>query len=723
MSKNKLAFVFLFALILGFLYTQKSKIDTDIFSLINQDKEQKEIFSSLQKSLSLELVFLVEGEDSADLFYQKLEKSQLFSKIYFKPSIKELANELKPALLAMQNKAFLELDASFFKKNAEDFFNPFAMRILPAKEDFFNLSATSNLLKNQSKIAFENGYLKSDGYVFLNATLKPNYDSMELLKLVIEAKNEAALNNSKILASGGAIYSALGQKSGNDESAIMGGGSLLLTALLLLFIFRKMQIFYLSLVAVFGLLCGLAGAFLLFSKVHILSIVLSTSLIGLMFDFALHWLSKGYKSGVSDIRTMKKVFILGLLITTSGYVSFLFAPLSLLKECAVFSIFALLGAFFATYFFLPSFLLNTNLKISPQASDMLDILEINIKKITANISKKSVTILGVFLFFSSVFLLPYVKFEDDVRAYSSTPKLWLLEAREIMEKTGVKQNFTFVVLDENGDEMALAKHLLDKKLIKDYFGISKIFLSEDEQKALKNTFAKFSENEQILGIYEDFGFEKASVRDEFLKLSQTEIFKPQALLQSEVFKEVGRYFTKDGKKIIYLDGVADALKIKEICKENNAVYMDFVTDLNENFSHTKHIAILLKIVAFLIAFAILSWFFGVKKAFFMLFLVLLSSLMTLGFFAILGHSVNMFAIFGLILASAVGIDYMIFAKNEELELKERMLGIILASATSIISFLFLSFSATAAISSFGLSVSICIFLCAVFALILSEIKI
>ena len=73
-----------------------------------------------------------------------------------------------------------------------------------------------------------------------------------------------------------------------------------------------------------------------------------------------------------------------------------------------------------------------------------------------------------------------------------------------------------------------------------------------------------------------------------------------------------------------------------------------------------------------------------------------------------GVHVNIFAIFGLILASAVGIDYLIFALNEDLSRRERVFGILAAFVTSFISFFALSFSQTPAVSVFGLAVSLCV---------------
>ena len=51
------------------------------------------------------------------------------------------------------------------------------------------------------------------------------------------------------------------------------------------------RVFLLSLPLAAGMLTGLAVALLTFGEVHILTIVIGTSLVGMLVDFPLHWLA------------------------------------------------------------------------------------------------------------------------------------------------------------------------------------------------------------------------------------------------------------------------------------------------------------------------------------------------------------------------------------------------------------------------------------------------
>ncbi|MBR7048050.1 MAG: hypothetical protein IKI43_06805, partial [Campylobacter sp.] len=97
-------------------------------------------------------------------------------------------------------------------------------------------------------------------------------------------------------------------------------------------------------VVAFGLVSGVFALFLFFDSVHSISVVISTSLIGLMLDFSAHWLGSNANSLVKkqSIKDMKKIFLLGFFITAGGYAVFLFSSFDLLLQIAVFAIFALL---------------------------------------------------------------------------------------------------------------------------------------------------------------------------------------------------------------------------------------------------------------------------------------------------------------------------------------------------------------------------------------------
>ncbi len=82
--KIKLLFFIIFASLLGFIFSQKHKIDTDFFSIIedSKTKKHKEIFLKLNEKLNKQIIILSEDKDFTNLTIKKLENSKLFSNHY-----------------------------------------------------------------------------------------------------------------------------------------------------------------------------------------------------------------------------------------------------------------------------------------------------------------------------------------------------------------------------------------------------------------------------------------------------------------------------------------------------------------------------------------------------------------------------------------------------------------------------------------------------------------
>lgn len=731
-SKIKLIFFTIFSFLLILIFSEKSKIDTDFFSIIENTevKSNKAIFKEINSRLNGQVVFLVEDKNLSNIVIKNLENSNLFTKVTYgaDKSLGQLFKDLNYAKLAIFDRQTLNSlkkePKLFFQKSAKDFFSPISQRILSPSDDFFNFSSKG--IKNSSNVYLnpKDGrlHVKDSPYYFINATLKDKYEGKSLLNLIYKIQS-LSQKKSSLLISGGAIYSALGKKTGESQSLYMSVISLGLTALLLLFVFRKFAILNLGLVAIFGLSAGLASSFLFFDSIHIISIILSSSLIGLMYDFTIHWLSFNTKtSSILPIKNMLKIFLIGLFITTSGYAIFLFAPLNILQETAIFSIFALIGAFFCTYFLLPTIFENRQIQASRVTLKFINGYEFIIKKIVSFLHVKSYITLLILFGIILLYTVSSLKFTDSIRSYASTPKLWLDQAKEISRLTNIKPQTKLLVVDSKDsitDELALLKALKSEKLISEYSAISSYILSPKEQEEVKKLFKNFAKDEEILKIYTDIGFDKNLVLKAFKSVQAIKILTPSEIVALKSFGTLKHFLSQKNGSIIYLEKVSNPEKISMIASRYNGSFNDFIGSLNESFQNLKTLAVKLKLIAYVVAFLFLSIFFGVKKSFLMITFVLIPTFLTLFVLSLLGLHINIFAIFGLILASAIGIDYMIFALNHKLQITQKLFGIVLASFTTMISFSILATSSTGAVSVFGLSVSICVAFCAFFASILS----
>ena len=718
-----LAFIFVFLASLGYSLASLKNVQTDIFSLINfKDAKEAKVLKEVQDEMASNFLVLVNSKELAKDVQSLALKSSLFKS--FEANIDVNLNDIKSDInrskIALLSRADLELlkndKNTFFKKRAEEIFNSFSFRLLNINDDFFSLSSgfsakNGNVSLNLADLMLE----VKDGkksFFLLKGELKKGASSEGLIKFYNEL-NALKVGQNELFVHSSALYQAFSKQKNESESLYMSVVSLSLTAIFLMLAFRNLRIFYVIFIAVFGFSVAFAGTLLCLNELNILTILISTSLIGLMFDYVLHWLSKNEGEAIraSSIKNMLKIFLLGLLITLSGYLAFTFSDLRLLKEVALFSAFALVAAFLASYFFMP--LVFEGVKF--YRSKVFDAFLTKFCDLSGAVARHlGVKFLAISLILLAIFLgfdLKNLSKSENVKDYSNMPKSLLADSSYILSLTGNNQN-TMIVTRSNGDILADEKSLLDelkkRNLIKDESSLSDMFLIKSEQDELKEAFKKALDDEQIYAIYEKFGFSKDEVRSEILKVLDEKELSVSEILALKSMKDFKKFMLDENASVAYVSGFVKGAASDEILERYNAFSLNFASSLNESLTQAKELALKLKIAALVVAFLLLWFYFSALISALVMGVIIFGVLLTLFIFAVFGVNLSIFGVFGLILASAVGIDYMIFALNESLSEKERIYGIFCAFITSFISFFTLSFSQTAALSVFGLSVSLCV---------------
>ncbi|WP_148786625.1 hypothetical protein [Campylobacter concisus] len=718
-----LAFIFVFLASLGYSLASLKNVQTDIFSLINfKDAKEAKVLKEVQDEMASNFLVLVNSKELAKNVQSLALKSSLFKS--FEATIDVNLNDIKSdinrskiALLSRANLELLKNDKNaFFKNRAEEIFNSFSFRLLNVNDDFFSLSSgfsakNGNVSLNLADLMLE----VKDGkksFFLLKGELKKGASSEGLIKFCNEIE-ALKVGQNELFVHSSALYQAFSKQKNESESLYMSAVSLSLTAIFLMLAFRNLRIFYVIFIAAFGFSVAFAGTLLCLNELNILTILISTSLIGLMFDYVLHWLSKNEGEAIraSSIKNMLKIFLLGLFITLSGYLAFTFSDLRLLKEVALFSAFALVATFLASYFFMPLVFEGVKFYRSKVFDTFLtkfcDLSGTAARHLGVKFLAISLILLAIFLGFD----LKNLSKSENVKDYSNMPKSLLADSSYILSLTGNNQN-TMIVTRSSGDILGGEKSLLDelkkRNLIKDESSLSDMFLSKSEQSELKEAFKKALDDEKIYGVYEKFGFSKDEVRSEILKILDEKELSVGEILALKSMKDFKKFVLDENASVAYVSGFVKGVASDEVLECHNAFSLNFANSLNESLTQAKELALKLKIAALVVAFLLLWFYFSALISALVMGVIIFGVLLTLFIFAIFGVNLSIFGVFGLILASAVGIDYMIFALNESLSEKERIYGIFCAFITSFISFFTLSFSQTAALSVFGLSVSLCV---------------
>ena len=180
------------------------------------------------------------------------------------------------------------------------------------------------------------------------------------------------------------------------------------------------------------------------------------------------------------------------------------------------------------------------------------------------------------------------------------------------------------------------------------------------------------------------------------------------------------YYAENGKVVgrILLQGITNVPALEALVSKYETVdYINSSGEYSALFTSYRQIMMGLLGVVFCGILLVLAVLKGIKTAGSIVFPVGLSLLATVGIIGLSGIPFTLFHAMGLLLILCIGIDYALFLYGRNSSIRgtqERDFSLLangLAAVTTILSFGLLSFSKTAAIHSFGLTVFIGILLC------------
>lgn len=179
----------------------------------------------------------------------------------------------------------------YFRQRAEDALNPFAATLLPLEQDWLGFARFVETRPAAFKVQWQpdNGMLFSEHggktWVWLRARLPERHDAAALQQLIAQTRAFAAQNGQQVLAGGGALFAAEAKTRAESESLWLSVCGLTFTVCLLWASVRNRRAAWLLLPVGAGMVCGLAAVCAVFGKVHMLTIVIGTGLIGVLVDF------------------------------------------------------------------------------------------------------------------------------------------------------------------------------------------------------------------------------------------------------------------------------------------------------------------------------------------------------------------------------------------------------------------------------------------------------
>ena len=731
-------FILFVSLLFGCFVKQGNWLQTDLHTLLPSQQEWADVQvladQQQEKQLNSQIIALIGHPDEKQAFQltdhivQTWHSSKLFSHITdrIQPNLTELQQDIQLVAFATLPQTVREQlindPKGYFQQYAEDIVNPFKRNnLLSLEQDWLGFGRFAQQTQ-QGNVQWhaENGMLTVNQdnmtWVLLRAELQQNdfiNPSENLTALLTENRQYLTQSGAQFKITGSALFAADAKQKAEKESTLMSVLGVSLTLLLLLIVFRTPRILWLFLPILIGMLSGVVATVWGFGQIHILTLVIGTSLVGVLIDFPLHWLAGSlFDRKWLPLLAMQKLhftFFISLLVTLLGYGLLAFTHLPILQQTALFSAVSLITALLATQLFLPY------LFYRYQPTTLLP------ERKTFNLIQKGLNTFankrfnkGTLLIISLLVLGGGIKssWHDDIRQWVSMPQSMLNEAKTIGELTGVDLGSQYFLLTAENEALLLEK---DAKLSKQlaqrnitFKSLSQWISPHAEQKQLAEYLQHISADDYA--VLNDIGVPTEKIQQNLTALSQ---HKPLTLSEA-LNTQLGQAW-----KMLYLgelapNQVASVIKISQadsatmqaLANNRDIFWQDKRAYLNQAFKEAKEQAAWLKIISFVIAGLLLWKVFETKTSIRILFIPCIAILGTIAIFGWIDLPIGLFSMFGLLLVSAIGIDYAVYMKTVNEEASHKRITLTLAACTTLISFLLLAISSTPAVATFGISVSI-----------------
>lgn len=696
----------------------------------------------IQEPLNRELVLLISFPDKQKALAEaaaigtQWQQEKLFEKVQWDVAydLTQLRQQLLDSRLSLlgsaDRKLLLQDPQAFVERRVQDLYDPFRSQgLLSTEQDWLGLGA----LIEKSLPRFHNVQIdlsgallaEQDGKTWALLRARTSGDAFDgnlplsVETLVAKARGEIETQGGEVLASSGLLYSAHGQRQASEEISVMGSVSSVGALLLMLVAFRRARVLLALLPAAIGVLAGLTACVAVFGKIHVLTLVLGASLIGVAIDYPLHLLSKSWTlqpwNNWAALRATFLGLTLGLATNVIGYLALAFTPFPALSQVAIFSSAGLLGSYLCAVCLLPALL--GKVQIVPWtrpygwAVRLLDWRQRLLKRIGTP------WLLLLFLLFCAAGVLQLSR-KDDLRQWASTPPALLQQSQAISKIIGFQPTSQFFLVRAKDEEQLLQRQqVLSERLdalvasgkLKSYMALSQLVAPASQQDSLRASLDRVpaaSEALQALGV------SRALVEAE---VQQLQALPTRTIEQSlagtlgEPWRALWLGSSEDGQVagMVSLQGLSDAELLAAQAEGLPGVKLvDRLGQLNRLFAATQVSAAELKLAACVLIFALLCLPFGPRGAARVLAISLLAALASLASLGWLGQPLTLFSLFGLLLVTAIGVDYAIIMRERVGGAATSLLGTLLSALTTWLSFGLLALSSTPAVSNFGLTISI-----------------
>lgn len=752
------AFIFAgFAFMFG---TKKAiVIDSDLFNMLPKPVMGKALEAADERLMELtaQNVFILvsnpdfaEAKRVASVVYDNLKDSDKFKSV----SLYQDTDSFGKILEFIDNYKYNLLDQNTIDElNSEGGAETFAQDALSKAYGAFTITPLENLehdpfmlaetdllnylqqLQNSgTKMSLKDGVLASEAdgrwYVMVRGVLNKQGTALaSKSNAVVQIHNvcdSLEEGETRFIYSGTTFHSYKSSSNATKEISIITSVSMVVVLVILLMIFKSPTPIVFSLGSiVWSSITAILATLAFFGKMHILTLVFGTSLIGSCIDYSLHYFInwKGNLSchkGYQVRNHLVKGLFLSLISTVLCYFILVFAPFNLLKQMAVFSMSGIISSFLSVICIYPFIKVPENNR---------NISFIKYYSTPSWYNKKFVGRISItVMFVVSIFIL--LVCNKNVKIENNLSRLYKMEGREMEnEKEAAKilqynPNGWFIVSGNSPEETlqheeAVAEKLRIMNAGKEKGGfvctsayIPSIKHQRESREAAKKLMSLAEEQYEYLGynpamaknLKEDFD----AGSENFVEIGKNVPDYLSSLINSAWLGEIeGKYYS-----VILPVNVLDFEGYKALADNTNVFFISKVRSMNADLDRLSSMILKLFAIVYVILFIILKFFYSFKQTCKIISVPLLIVLWTAAVFAMCGIHFEFFSITGMILVFGLGLDYVIYMiENEKRQIKTsdaklEPFAIALSFVTTAVSFGALALSKFVPVHMIGMAIFI-----------------
>ncbi len=695
--------------------------------LIESTKDDKQVSSSALEYLASNINQLDHAQIAPNT-EQVLERLIAF----YQPYRFQLLSEQQSSVLSGNNESSESLQQSIAEEAHTKLFQlTTTPRLIPFEDDPLSwqsdylLSRLTLLSTNENATganATKNSYL-----VFSLSDKKLSLDNQQTLHAQIQQVIESASDefSVKVYRSGVFFFATEAASQSKKEISFITSISMISVFFLLLLVFRNIGPIILPFVSIaLGVAFAMAVTQVVFSGIHVLTIVFGASLIGVVIDYSLHFFYHKSSHSHQDKASTKQsnryllnALVLSLATSLIGYAALSFSSLEALKKVALFSCCGLFMAWLSVV------CLGDWMTRNMQAprERYLRTLVAAINKPLRILNTKTVISIWLCIIVASIGIALFkAPVSDDPRLFFKPSKQLLSQEAFVGQQVNDFEPGRYLLLKSRPDRslhtianefkqnIAKRSELKPSQFVSLIDWVPSATQQQNNYQLQAPLYQQGGAIEQLLaklGIDQSAALKLrqnyAEAKGQQLDLATTAtafkgVLPPLWLRYKQ--QELAFMLIRKGTNTNSLEAIAQQIDGLE--------YINTLAATSTVLKEQRQSASLLLLFAYALVALLLLVRFKSLSAIWMISIPVASTAILLILFFITGNTLNLFHTMALFLVLGLGMDYSIFVKEMRENLSITHQSIFLSAITSLLSFGLLAVSSIPVVSAFGLTLLI-----------------